>query len=140
MQCLWHINALKWYLSQTHSTHGRSVAIYVQGFVPLRLSGCFAHFIVGNAFWENNCPKVVISFYTKLLNLQVITMVFRLVTDFDSGECQVSPDLGELTLWFPPHIKRCMRDHHSWPNFNYQAMQLSPLSDHQKDLEIWGMN
>lgn len=33
-----------------------------------------------------------------------------------------------------------MSDHHSWPNLNYQAMQLSTISDHQKDLEIWGMN
>ena len=32
-------------------------------------SECFAHIIVGNAFWEKNCSKVMVSAYSKLLNL-----------------------------------------------------------------------
>lgn len=102
-------------------------------------SGCFARVIVGNAFWENNCSKVMVSAYSKPLNLWVIAMVFGLVIDFESGKCQASLNVGMLTIWFP-YIKRCMSDRHSWPNLNQQAMQLSTLSDHQKDLEMWVMN
>lgn len=102
-------------------------------------SGCFAHVIVGNAFWENNCSKVMVSAYSKPLNLWVITMVFRLVIDFASGKCQASPNLGMLTIWFP-YIKRYMSDQHSWPNVNQQAMQLSTFLDHQKNLAMWNVN
>lgn len=102
-------------------------------------SGRFACVIVGNAFWKNNCSKVMVSAYSKPLNLWVITMAFRLVIDFESGKCQVSPNLGKLTIWFP-YIKRYMSDQHSWLNINQQTMQLCTLLDHQKDLEIWNVD
>lgn len=75
-------------------------------------SGCFAHVLFGNAFWENNCSKFMVSAYSKPLNPWVTAMAFRLVIDSESGKCQASPNLDMLTLWFP-YIKRCMTDHHS---------------------------
>lgn len=80
-------------------------------------SGHFAHIIVGNAFWENNYSKVMVSAYSKPLNLWVIAMEFRLVIDFESGKCQASPNLGMLNTWFP-YIKR-----YEWPP---QLGQLKP--------------
>lgn len=106
-------------------------------------SGHSAHIVVGNVFWENNCSKVMVSAYSKPLNLWVIAMEFRLVIDFESGKCQAS---GMLTIWFS-YIKR-----HKWPpqlaQLSQQPMQQSTLLEYQEDVkcmsqswqEMWHLN
>lgn len=112
MHCLWNINAWKLrfepnsYYPWKIRSHFLAIDSYTGG-----QSGCFARIIVGRAVWENNCSKVMVSAYSKPLNLWVIAMAFRLVIDFESGKCQASPNLGMLTIWFP-YIKRCMSDCH----------------------------
>lgn len=130
MQCLWNINALKWDLSQTHTTHGRFVAISWPG-IPGGQAGCFACIIVGNTFSKNNCSRVMVSAYTNSYGIQI-------------GDWFWEWEMSSIskpwyTIW-SPYIKRYKHDHHSCPNINQKAMQLSALSDHQKDLEIRDMH
>lgn len=95
------------------------------------------------SFEKNNCSKVMVSAYSKPLNLWVIAMEFRLVIDFESGKCQAS---GMLTIWFS-YIKR-----HKWPpqlaQLSQQPMQQSTLLEYQEDVkcmpqswqEMWHLN
>lgn len=140
MHCLWNINAWKLrfepnsYYPWKIRSHFLAIDSYTGG-----QSGCFARIIVGRAVWENNCSKVMVSAYSKPLNLWVIAMAFRWWLILKVGNVK---RLQTLVCWlFDFHtLKDVWVTATGWHNFNQEAMEPSTLSDHQKDLDMWVMN